>query len=114
MTPPLTKKQKELLNETYEKVLGGRDKLYKFLQEHHPNSNISRRQVMEWLKGQELNQITTTPRKTVKIVSITLRFLGNNILDQVENSQRKLRSSNKMKNLENKIKNLENKIRSWF
>ncbi len=69
MTPPLTKKQKELLNETYEKVLGGRDKLYKFLQEHHPNSNISRRQVMEWLKGQELNQITTTPRKTVKIVS---------------------------------------------
>jgi len=69
MTPPLTKKQKDLLKDTYEKVLGGRDKLYKFLQEHHPKSNISRRQVMEWLKGQELNQLTTTPRKTVKIVS---------------------------------------------
>ena len=69
MTPPITKKQEALLNDTYQKVLGGRDKLYKFIQEHHPLSNISRRQVMEWLKGQELNQITTTPRKTVKIVS---------------------------------------------
>ena len=69
MTPPLTKKQKELLNDTYKVVLGGRDKLYKFLLEHHPSSDISRRQVMEWLRGQELNQLTTTPRKTVKIVS---------------------------------------------
>jgi len=69
MTPPLTNEEKELLKDTYEVVLGGRDKLYKFIQEHHPDSDISRRQVMEWLRGQELNQLTTTPRKTVKIVS---------------------------------------------
>mgnify|MGYP005989309477 FL=1 len=74
MTPPLTKKQEELLKDTYARVLGGRDKLYKFIQEHHPDINISRRQVMEWLRGQELNQLTTTPRKTVKIVSSIPRY----------------------------------------
>jgi len=69
MTPPLNEKQKALLHDVYTKVLGGRDKLFKFLLEHHPESDISRRQVMEWLRGQELNQLTTTPKKTVKIIS---------------------------------------------
>lgn len=74
MTRDLTTKQKELLNDLYHKVLGGRDKLYKFIQEHHQESNISRRQVMEWLRNQELNQITTTPKKTVKIISTIPRY----------------------------------------
>jgi len=69
MTPPLDKKEETLLKEVYEKVLGGRDKIYKYIQEHHNNYDISRRQVMEWLRNQELNQLTTTPRKSVKIIS---------------------------------------------
>ena len=74
MTPPINKKQEDLLKDVYEKVLGGRDQVYKYLQEHYKDYKISRRQVMEWLKKQELNQITTVPRKTVKIISSVPKY----------------------------------------
>ena len=59
MPPPLNKKQLEVLNKEFydNKMLFGRDKLYAFLKEKYGDDAPSRRQIAEWLKAQEINQI---------------------------------------------------------
>jgi len=59
MTPPLKEEQIKLLKKIYydDKYLFGRDKLYKFIQANHQDSKISRRQVLDWLKQQEIYQL---------------------------------------------------------
>jgi transposase InsO family protein len=59
MAPPLTSKQLELLNTEFYFNLQffGRDKLYTILRQKYPDKAISRRQIAEWLKNQEVNQL---------------------------------------------------------
>ena len=65
----LSDEQRNLLNRLYyeEKILVGRDKLYKYVQQNHPDAGISRRQVMDFLKGQRTWQLTKHPQKRVHI-----------------------------------------------
>lgn len=69
MTPPINDKQKRLLNKLYyvEKMMFGRDKIFKYLQENYPDYEISRRQVANWLNDQEINQLYHPVKKTRKI-----------------------------------------------
>ena len=59
MAPPLTSKQLVLLNTEFYTNLQffGRDKLYTILRQKYPDKAISRRQIAEWLKNQEVNQL---------------------------------------------------------
>lgn len=87
MAPPLTETERTLLEDAYFKnksVFGyGRDRVYKWLQAKYGDKlTISRRQVMDWLNSNELNQLfhdnknkskevqttrTTAPYKVVEI-----------------------------------------------
>ena len=69
MPPPLTDKQEMLLKKLYfeDKYFVGRDKLFQFLRQNHPDEKISRRQVMEWLKKQEIAQLFAPKYKTKEI-----------------------------------------------
>jgi len=66
---PLTKQQQQLLSDTYKKIPLGRDKIYHYLRTNHPDAKITRRQVMKYLKDNELNQITRAPKPKREIVS---------------------------------------------
>ena len=59
MAPPLTKEQLELLNKVFYKdlMMFGRDKLFNFLRREYADKEISRRQISDWLKLQEVNQL---------------------------------------------------------
>ena len=59
MAPPLTLKHLSILNkEFYENLnLFGRDKLYNLIRDKYGDKAMSRRQIADWLKQQEINQI---------------------------------------------------------
>ncbi len=59
MPGPLNESQQEVLKKIYyeEKNFFGRDRLFKLLQSRENEENISRRQVMVWLKKQEVHQL---------------------------------------------------------
>lgn len=61
MVEPLTKKQAALLHELYfvsRDTFGiGRDRFFKYLQDNHAEMGIQRRQVANWLKENEINQL---------------------------------------------------------
>ena len=59
MAPPLTLKQLEILiKEFYENLnFFGRDKLYNLLRDKYGEEAGSRRQIADWLKQQEINQL---------------------------------------------------------
>ena len=59
MTPPLSKYQLDILNtEFYTNInFFGRDKLYTIIRQKYPDKAISRRQIVEWLSHQEINQL---------------------------------------------------------
>ena len=61
--------QEEILYTLYYKdnFTFGRDRLYKYIQEHFPNSKISRRMVYNWLSRQELHQRFQQVRHTKNI-----------------------------------------------
>ena len=71
MTPPLQKKQEELLHELYYKqsLSVGRDKLYKYLVDNYKDYMISRRQVNNWLQAQEVHQLHQEHTKATGIKS---------------------------------------------
>lgn len=75
MAYSLTSKQRNLLNKVYykDKVLMGRDKLFAYLNLYYPDSGISRRQVMDWLKKQNLNQLFAPTMKTKDIQGTVLK-----------------------------------------
>lgn len=89
MTPPLSREQEKVLSDLYyvNKMYLGRDRLYKYLQTHG-HKDISRRQVMDWLKRQELHQLyrkakaskditTTVTNKPYKQIAIDLVDMSN-------------------------------------
>ena len=69
----LTDKQLKLIHKVYfdDKILFGRDKLYKYLQTNYKDAKISRRQVMKWLKDRELSQLYA-PKKETKDIKRTV------------------------------------------
>lgn len=73
MTPPLKPEQEEFLNDLYykRKMMFGRDRLFQYIRLNHPELKISRRQVLAWLKKQEINQLFK-PAKKVKKISPTI------------------------------------------
>lgn len=66
---PLTLDQLNLLNKLYyeDKLLFGRDRLYKFIVANYPDSKITRRQVMHFLASQETHQLYAPTNKTKDI-----------------------------------------------
>lgn len=85
MAPPITKGQELQLYSIYytEKFMFGRDKLFKLLQER--DISISRRQLQDWLKKQEIYQLYAPKRKTRKLISTILdkplKQLGIDLID---------------------------------
>ncbi len=90
MPRPLTKVQKDILEDTYykDKNLFGRDRLYDILREE--GHKISRRQVMEWLRLQEIHQLYAPKHKQKTIKSTVLskphNQLGIDLID-MQNQQ---------------------------
>ena len=78
MPPPLNKHQLEIINkEFYEnKNLFGRDKLYNLLKEKYEEEAISRRQIAEWLKAQEVNQLYTPSKGRPKDIKTNITTPG--------------------------------------
>jgi predicted XRE-type DNA-binding protein len=74
MTPPLNKIQLKILNiEFYEnKNLFGRDKLFTLLKQKYENEAPSRRQIAEWLKLQEINQLYTPSKGKPKDIKSSM------------------------------------------
>ena len=63
----------ELLHSLYnnEMLIFGRDILFKYILENHADIKVSRRQIADWLKLQEINQINTR-HKTSKDTKATV------------------------------------------
>jgi hypothetical protein len=86
-TPALTESQKKIIHDVYynKKFYFGRDKLFHYLMTNYPKAMISQRQVMNWLKDQELAQLFNGTKKTKDIQSTVLsepyKQLGMDIID---------------------------------
>jgi len=74
MAPPLNKIQSKILNtEFYEnKNLFGRDKLFTLLKQKYEKEAPSRRQIAEWLKLQEINQLYTPSKGKPKDIKSSM------------------------------------------
>ena len=89
MTPPISKEEENKLNKLYydDKNFFGRDRLYKLAIEK--GINISRRQIMEWLKKQHLWQLYAPAEKTKNIQSTIIKephkVWGIDIIDMGNN-----------------------------
>ena len=73
MAPPLSQELKDKLHEIYykNKNLFGRDRLFEIIKEK--DLPISRRQIMEWLKHQQVHQLTQKTKKVSKFQSTILK-----------------------------------------
>jgi len=65
----LSKEQEELLYTLYydDKMLWGRDRLYQYVNEHHKDYKLSRRQIYNWLARQEVHQLYQQSKRTRNI-----------------------------------------------
>ena len=74
MTPPLNKNQLTILNKEFydNKNLFGRDKLFTLLKQKYENEAPSRRQIAEWLKLQEINQLYTPSKGKPKDIKSSM------------------------------------------
>ena len=94
MTPPLTTNQLKILNtEFYEnKNLFGRDKLYNLLKNKYMDKSPSRRQIAEWLKLQEINQLYRPSKGRAKDIKTTItsphKILGIDIVNMEKHEVR--------------------------
>jgi len=77
MPPPFNKKQLEVLNkEFYQNYqFFGRDKLYNIIKEKY-EEYPSRRQIAEWLKAQEVNQLYTPSKGRAKDIKTNMTSPG--------------------------------------
>lgn len=89
MAPPLKKEEESLLYDLYynKKFNFGRDKIFKYLQSQ--GSDISRRQVSDWLGKQEVNQLYA-PSEKHKVIQSTilsrpLQQIGIDLIDMQNN-----------------------------
>jgi len=65
MAPPLTNEQEKVMFDVYykQKMFFGRDRLFHYIKTEYPESKISRRQIMDFLKKQKNWQENVIPRK---------------------------------------------------
>lgn len=80
-TKALTPSQQELLEKIYykDKFTFGRDRLFEFLKQNYPDSQISNRQLRNWLQSQYTHQVNLIPRRTKDVRST----LPSNIDSQI-------------------------------
>lgn len=78
MSPPLSKEQEDKINDLYysKGFTIGRDRLFWYIQDRFPELNISQRQVMAWLKNQEVHQIFQKPNMKKGIVAPVSNRVG--------------------------------------
>jgi hypothetical protein len=81
MSPPLSKKHLEILNTEFYKnqMMFGRDKLYAFIKEKYED-HPSRRQISDFLKNQELNQLYHPSKGKAKDFKTSMTSAPNTIL----------------------------------
>ena len=75
MAPPLTLKHLSILNKEFYENLNffGRDKLYNLIRDKYgEDKSPSRRQVADWLKQQEINQIYTPSKGKAKKIKSSM------------------------------------------
>jgi len=75
MAPPLTLNHVSILNKEFYKNLNffGRDKLYNLIRDKYgDDKSPSRRQVADWLKQQEINQIYTPSKRKAKEIKSSM------------------------------------------
>ena len=89
----LTEEQEKLLNKIYyeDKQFFGRDKIFELLKEKYPEYKISHRQLLAWLKNQEVYQINLkAPRDlSIKRFNPTKKgYLQIDLIDMSSNPER--------------------------
>lgn len=86
MAPPLSKEQEKLLFDIYykQKMFFGRDRIFQYIKKEYPDSKISRRQIMEYLKKQKNWQENYIPRKrksTKAVLTLKTGYLQIDLID---------------------------------
>ena len=84
----------QLLQNLYykEMLIFGRDKLFKYIQENHADIKVSRRQINDWLKLQEINQINTGHKTSKDIKATVVKKTHKQIaMDLVDMSKHEMR-----------------------
>ena len=78
MAPPSTLKQLEILNTEFHENLNffGRDELFNLLRSKYGEEAGSRRQIADWLKQQEINQIYTPSKRKAKTIKSSMTTPG--------------------------------------
>ena len=78
MSPPLTKEQLEILNKEFYENLNffGRDKLFNILRNKYGDEAPSRRQVADFLKNQEINQLYAPSKGKPKKIKSSMTSVG--------------------------------------
>ena len=87
MAPPLSSEQLSILNKEFYENLNffGRDKLFNLLRDKYGDKAMSRRQIADWLKQQEVNQIYTPSKGKAKTIKSSMttpnKILAMDLID---------------------------------
>ncbi len=87
MAPELTTQQEAFLKKLFfeEKMMFGRDRLFWYINDNHPDQKISRRQIADFLKKQEVAQLYHPVKRTKNIQSTILsepfKVVGVDLID---------------------------------
>ena len=78
MAPPPTLEHLSILNKEFYTNLNffGRDKLFNLLRDKYGDKAMSRRQIADWLKQQEINQIYTPSKRKAKTIKSSMTTPG--------------------------------------
>ena len=87
MALPLSSEQLSILNKEFYENLNffGRDKLFNLLRDKYGDKAMSRRQIADWLKQQEVNQIYTPSKGKAKTIKSSMttpnKILAMDLID---------------------------------
>ena len=100
MPKPLTEEQKNLLEDVYydKGVMMGRDRLFKYFQENHAESMITRRHIFAFLENQEINQLHRRAKSERDIKSTIYSKRGHIAVDLKDNQNIEIDGYNYMFN----------------
>ena len=99
MPKPLTKEQNKVLNEVYyeDGVMVGRDRLWEYMKENHPQMKISQRQVGSFVANQEVAQINQRAKSARDIKTSLYTTRGNIAIDLKDNQKLAGETNNQFK-----------------
>ena len=99
MPKPLTKEQNKVLNEVYyeDGVMVGRDRLWEYMKENHPEMKISQRQVGSFVANQEVAQINQRAKSARDIKTSLYTTRGNIAIDLKDNQKLAGETNNQFK-----------------